>query len=132
VVAVLAAAACCLTACDSAKQAAESTASKAADTARSEASAAASKAASEAAEAARKQAKAAATEKVCDLVTDGGPLADGKINASDRALLKAVAPAAERAGVDQRFQKPLDALAAPDSTGYTTRALLGQLTEACA
>jgi hypothetical protein len=130
-VALVAAVACCLTACDSAKDAAQSTASKAADKAQSEASAAASKAASEATDAAKKQAKDAATHQVCDLVTGSGPLADGTVSTSDRTIAKAVAAAAEKAGVEDQYLKPLQTLADSASTDFSTRAALTQLKKVC-
>ncbi|WP_426562188.1 hypothetical protein ACPPVT_16685 [Angustibacter sp. McL0619] len=130
-VALVAAAACCLTACDSAQHAAESTASKAADKAAAEAKAAASSAASKAAEAAKQQARQTATNKVCDLVNGDGPLADGQVSTSDRALVKALGPVAAQAGVADKYLKPLQALGDANSTGHTTRALIAQLTKAC-
>ncbi|MFC6008297.1 hypothetical protein [Angustibacter luteus] len=117
---LVAAAACSLAACGAAEDAAKSTASSAA-----------SKAASKATDAAKDQGRALLVKQACDLQDGSGPLADGKVDDADRALVASLAAAAEQAGVEATYVKPLTTLGSSDATSYQTRSALTSLKKAC-
>jgi hypothetical protein len=117
---VVAAVACSLAACGAAEDAAKSTASSAA-----------SAAASKATDAAKDQGRALLVTQACDLVDGSGPLADGKVDDADRALVASLAAAAKQADVESTYVKPLTTLGQSDATSYQKKAALTSLKKAC-
>jgi hypothetical protein len=102
------------------------------DQAEKQARASASQAAGQAKDKAKAKAAELVVDQACALTKDGGPLADGKVSAADRALVAPLVSAADAADVGPKLVGTLRTLAESGASESDQAAALAQLEATCA